>query len=126
MSVTALTDQQKSVLKANFNPNCLLNKFNPDSHIYKPVDKSDLAVYSTEFCFSSMGYYEIISLGIVSSIGPSDKNILASKKVRGMIKIYDVYKETTQKDFCNDNSYSSNGVFETPVKFKEQVSTIQT
>ncbi len=40
---------QKSLLKANFNPNSDLNKFNPDPSLRRLVDKSDLLVYSTEF-----------------------------------------------------------------------------
>jgi len=40
---------KKDMIKANFNPNSDLNKFNPNPTLWKSVDKMDLLVYSTEF-----------------------------------------------------------------------------
>ena len=43
------------VIKANFNPNLHLNELNPDENLYTRVDKTDLFVNSTEFCFVPSG-----------------------------------------------------------------------
>jgi hypothetical protein len=53
------------VLKANFNPNTHLNELNPDRPMYTHVDKSDLIVHSTEFCFVPLGRFDVESLGYV-------------------------------------------------------------
>src|SRR6185295_1640235 len=42
------------VLKANFNPNLHLNELNPNRNLFAQVDKTDLIVHSTEFCFTPM------------------------------------------------------------------------
>jgi hypothetical protein len=67
----------KSVIKANFNPNTRINRYNPNVPAYIPVDKSDLVWadptggsipvlkkgHTTEFCFDAMGTFEITTLG---------------------------------------------------------------
>ncbi len=73
-----LTNYKKAAIKVNANPNSRLTKFNPNKAFgarYGDTDKSDLGDWvpggsgdcgwTTEFCFSSMGYYEIESLGRV-------------------------------------------------------------
>ena len=81
---------------ANANPNSNLNKHAPDfpdSYLYQlwriqgnhektlfyRIDKSDLIVYTTEFCFYPTGYFEITSLASrgrqnISGRGPSKKS----------------------------------------------------
>jgi len=44
-----LKQAKRDLLKANFNPNSALNKFNPDRSQARLVDKSDLLAWSTEF-----------------------------------------------------------------------------
>lgn len=77
----------KGVLKANFNPNTRLNRYNPNPPAYVPVDKSDLVWaqtqiqlfkgHTTEFCFDTNGYYEITTVG---QIGPiSDRDVGAGR-----------------------------------------------
>ena len=67
----------KGVIKANFNPNTRISRYNPNSPVYVPVDKSDLVWadpagkpipflkkgHTTEFCFGPMGTFEITTLG---------------------------------------------------------------
>lgn len=95
------------VLKANFNPNCHLNETNPDENLFLRVDKTDLFVNSTEFCFMPTGYFEIEALGRV--VRPMDEKVkdvtlganklVAQAKVKAIYKLYDIFRETTQKQF---------------------------
>ena len=101
----------KSIIKANFNPNALVNSFNPSSAAWRPLDKSSL-VYPTDeqlmkvdttlgqsisvgdffqcqsvdFCYGPMGVYEITSVGEVA--GDEDPNLPPGKNrpVYGMWK----------------------------------------
>jgi hypothetical protein len=94
-------------IKANFNPNCHLNELNPDENLYLRVDKTDLEVMSTEFTFLPTGYFEVESLGRV--LRPKDPNtkdcyfgdndLVAQAKVTATYKLYDMYRETNQKQF---------------------------
>ncbi|MBI5366915.1 MAG: hypothetical protein HZA54_07745, partial [Planctomycetes bacterium] len=106
------------IIRANANPNSLSNKLNPGTPVYRPVDKSDLNyagadrfagvnpvgattafnVGTTEFCFSSMGYYEIRSLGRVTSNGGV---VRGQSQVRNVVRLYNVARLTTQADFTN-------------------------
>ncbi|MBI3272120.1 MAG: hypothetical protein HYZ53_24205 [Planctomycetes bacterium] len=99
---------QKSLVLANANPNARLNKFNSNEGLARNVDKLDLRYRSntsldnggtTEFCFSSMGFYEIESLGRVVQWDGNVQRILASKVASANCKIYDVARQTTQRDF---------------------------
>jgi hypothetical protein len=94
----------RSVLKANFNPNVLPNRFNPNKGAFQEIDKLSLfrleggnpqPSYTTEFCFSPMGRFEIISLGEIA--GPND--ILARSKIRKVVKLSEVVRHTTQAQF---------------------------
>ncbi len=105
---------------ANANPNSNLNKFHPDfpdSYLYSlwkkaanvtgkkyldyRMDKSDLVVYTTEFCFEPTGYFLIESLGRAIN----DENSLSDYYSSLVIKIFDIYKHTTQSDFLNNNTF---------------------
>lgn len=83
------------VLKANFNPNLNLNELNPNHNISSLVDKTDLLVNSTEFCFLPMGYFQIDSQGKYMAEGKT----ISSKKISSTLKFYDIHYETAQKDF---------------------------
>ena len=104
------TAQAKAdLVKANANPNTRLNDFNPNTLLFQLVDKSDLTVYTTEFCFQPQGFFEVESAGIVVRVdrdkvkkenGKSIKyTITGLQKMRQVLKFYDVYYETTQQDF---------------------------
>lgn len=92
------------VLKANFNPNLNLNELNPNKSIWTLVDKTDLIVNSTEFCFLPMGYFQVNSTGEHQVDGKT----IAAKTASCTVKLYDVYYETTQKEFY-EGKFSING-----------------
>ena len=122
----------KGVLKANFNPNTRLNRYNPNAPAYNPVDKSDLVWaqtrqeifkgHTTEFCFDTMGFYEITTLGryepvtkrqaeqprtSTGSRGPISSAMQTEqifvrpfdRKTRTIVKTFDVLRHTNQFHF---------------------------
>jgi hypothetical protein len=110
------------VLKANFNPNLHLNELNPDENLYLRVDKTDLVVNSTEFCFMPTGYFEVESLGRIVKARDSfqdpdaylvDTALVAQAKVTAVYKLYDQYRETHQKQFYAGDLPPRVGAFET-------------
>lgn len=94
------------VLKANFNPNLHLNETNPDANLHTLVDKTDLVVHSTEFCFMPHGYFAIDSIGRVvrprdtaDAYTASDCELIAESRMTVVVKLYDAVRQTTQKQF---------------------------
>jgi hypothetical protein len=88
------------VLKANFNPNLHLNELNPNRALFTHVDKTDLLVHSTEFCFTPMGIFEIESEGrIVRPLGGEEHETVALKKMFAAVKLFDAARETSQAQF---------------------------
>ncbi|MCH2372822.1 MAG: hypothetical protein MK538_01465, partial [Planctomycetes bacterium] len=81
----------KGVLKANFNPNTRITRYNPNSSVYNPVDKSGLVWaqdnfslfkgHTTEFCFDTNGFYEITTRGQIGEI--TDRILPPDNKRRG-------------------------------------------
>jgi hypothetical protein len=59
------------------------------------IDKTDLNRGTTEFCFDSAGIYEIQSLGQVCKRG----EMLAERKLQCLVRVYDVWRESTQRQF---------------------------
>ncbi len=94
------------LIKAMANPNTLLNKFNPNRVVTNWVGKEELTYYTTEFCFASMGYYEIESLGRVTGTGGVEA---ATRRIRTFVKLYDVLRHSTQADFQAAYSAGSSG-----------------
>ena len=95
-----LAQARADLIKANVNPNTLLNKFNPDRIINRLLDKSDLVTYTTEFCFTPRGYFEVESEGMVLRPSISGEMLLeADYLTRGVAKVYTIYNETSQSDF---------------------------
>lgn len=93
-------------IKANFNPNLHLNEVNPDLAINLLVDKTDLIQSSTEFCFNPTGTYEIESLGRVlrpegtqDAFTALDNTLMAQARASAVIRLFSVYRESSQKDF---------------------------
>ena len=94
-------------LKANFNPNLHLNELNPDSNLFQFVDKTDLITHSTEFVFLPCGYYEVEAIGyVVRPVGAyddvllaSDNQIIATKRVATVVRLFEVFRHSSQKDF---------------------------
>ncbi|MBI3269164.1 MAG: hypothetical protein HYZ53_09080 [Planctomycetes bacterium] len=111
--VPGVTKAVADMLHVNANPNTCLRKLNPelvvsDPNPYAPrdqitdLDKADLAAPdwtgTTEWCWGSMGYFELESLGRVWHAG----RILAEAKVSAVVKTHDLYRATTQADFEKD------------------------
>ncbi|HLX61249.1 MAG TPA: hypothetical protein VKX17_08195 [Planctomycetota bacterium] len=61
------------------------------------IDKSDLNRSTTEFSFDSNGIFSITSLGQVAK----DGDILSERRIDVLIKVYDVWRESTQRQFVN-------------------------
>jgi hypothetical protein len=113
-------------IKANFNPNLHLNELNPNASIYTMVDKTDLIKNSTEFCFLPTGYFEIESVGqilraewedgrfhispyllIMKDSFEHNNQIMGQRRLKVVLKLWDLYRQTVQQDFMA-GSYSSN------------------
>ncbi|KAF0240655.1 MAG: hypothetical protein FD180_4827 [Planctomycetota bacterium] len=87
---------QAEAIRANADPNSLLNDFNPDRNAWVPIDKTDLLSATTEFCFSSMGVFVVESLGrVLDKTG----QVLARHVVKAHVKAYEVWRETTESQF---------------------------
>ena len=109
------------VLKANFNPNLHLNELNPDDNMFQLVDKTDLFINSTEFCFLPTGHFEVESLGRVvrpATTGgdaylAGNNELVAQAKVVATYKFYDLYRETNQHQFYHGELSRVSGVPDT-------------
>ncbi len=84
-SAPGISTEKVKIIIANCNPNS---------------DKTGLTQFTTEFCFCSGGHYSIISTGEVRENG--DK--VSERKTKGIIKIYDIWNETTKEQFADDNA----------------------
>ena len=93
-------EPKRSILKANFNPNSDLNKFNPNLSMWRMVDKSDLLVYSTEFSLLPVHDHEVTSVGrVLDRLG----RLLAMRTARAWVSGPSVVRLSTQKEFvCAD------------------------
>ena len=59
------------------------------------IDKTDMNRSTTEFSFDSNGIFEIDSAGQVSRHG----ELLSERKIHALVKVYDVWRESTQRQF---------------------------
>ncbi len=86
----------RAILKANFNPNSDLNKFNPNATQWKMVDKSDLLQYSTEFSLQPLGALRVSSTGrVLDATG----GLLARQEMEAELGGPSVLRLTTQAEF---------------------------
>jgi hypothetical protein len=99
------------LLKANFNPNFTPNELNPDHNLYLMIDKTDLVVNSTEFCFLPTGLFSITSVGRV--VRPREwgnsttaqarsagvQEVVAQARIQAVVRSHDIYRETSQRHF---------------------------
>ena len=113
-----ISDGDAAIALANANPNTDLMRFNPNfswryKHVSKgnpndvsgydsngapyAVDKASLTVYTTEFSFNSGGYYEIESTGIARNAAGLQS---ATKSLRVCVKLFDIWRQTTQAQFA--------------------------
>lgn len=97
------------MLRAALCPSNISNRYNADYPYHLNVDRMDLTVTSAPVCFSSMGVYEVVSMGELlapapgaqqaTSSGAVDRLPVARRKVRSVVKIYDVWRHSSQADF---------------------------
>lgn len=85
------------VLKANFNPNLNLNELNPDRNLFLHVDKTDLLVHSTEFCFvPPTGCFSVESTGL--ALRP-DGSVGARRTARAVYQLWEAERQTSMAHF---------------------------
>lgn len=84
------------LLKAHFDPNTRLVKQIPDQLLWRWIDKSDLAVWSTEGCLASRGAFRI---GCVGRILSASGELLAASEMAVDLEAYRTLQQTTQADF---------------------------
>ncbi len=101
-----LLQAKRDLLKANFNPNGDLNKFNPNPSLWRSVDKSDLLIdfqnegYSTEFSLLPLQGFELQSLGRVLD---GRGRLLAQRRLTTSLAPPAVFRLSTQQEFvCED------------------------
>jgi hypothetical protein len=115
VSAATVTQDQAMAILANCNPNTDLNKFYPDFSNLRKFDKSDLTASTTEFCFSPGAVFTIESEGIV--LGPygtwtssTSPTVVATAKVRSVVRVFETYIETNQADFEADRIDASSTI----------------
>lgn len=91
-----VTEDQAAALVADAVPSLTTNKFFQMGSTWSAVDKTDLSYYTTETCFSSMGYFEIEALGRVMLPGSV---VRAEARVRTVARVYRVLRQGSQQDF---------------------------
>ncbi len=87
---------KRDILKANFNPNTDLNKFNPNLSMWKTVDKGDLLAYSTEFSLEPSQGFECVCVGRILGL---DGRVAATRSVRAQVGSAGLLRLTTQGEF---------------------------
>ncbi len=89
------------LLKANFDPNTMLNKELPDQLHWRWIDKSDLVVWSTEGSLGPTGTFKISSVGRVLD---GRGTMLAEREASAMVEAFSLLRQTTQQDFIAGRS----------------------
>ncbi len=102
----------KDTIMANANPNSRVNKFNPDRAMntrFGDTDKADLTRWTTEFSFNSNGYFQVESIGRVCGVplGNGAMPVIAEKKITTAVKVYEVYRVSTQREFIENRTSGS-------------------
>ncbi|MBI5367522.1 MAG: hypothetical protein HZA54_10835 [Planctomycetes bacterium] len=127
---------KKNVVKANANPNSHLNKFNPDLAFgtsYGETDKGDLVYvpngnvgWTTEFGFASNGYFEIESLGrVLGAAGAGEPaRVIAEKKISTMVKVSEVFRHSTQREFVVNRVGGGSGTATTYTLYPENLDDV--
>lgn len=88
--------------------------YNKDGNITDSADKG-LVNSTTEFSFNSGGYYEVQSTGTLRNpLG----NVVAQKNIGTVVKIFDIFRQTTQAQF-KDGSKTNVQTYPEPVEATE-------
>lgn len=120
----------KDLIKAIANPNTMVSKFGmPANHgggmapvgpgatlvrLPRMVDKSDITSLTTEGCFDAMGVFEITSIGMVMipEENPATAlRLVAAQTEQKVLKVYDVFRLSTQQDFEANRAFMVKGDF---------------
>lgn len=101
------TDVTKLGLERNV-AGIALDKRSPLVELPHLCDKSDLVRHTTEACFDAMGVYEITSLGLLYD---TDLNVAAAQTLQQVVRVYEVFRLTTQQDFETNRTFGYPGNF---------------
>ena len=69
------------------------------------IDKTDMNRSTTEFSFDSGGIFAIESTGVVVRRG----EVLSERKIEALVKVYDVWRESTQRQFVQGTFSKASG-----------------
>jgi hypothetical protein len=112
---SSLTQAQCDLIKAMMNPNSDILKCGGEINLgggngngLRLVDKADIVRATTEGCFDAMGIYEVTSLG---QLFDGDLNVIAEQSIMEVVKIYDIFRLTTQTDFEQNRVFGYPGNF---------------
>lgn len=103
----------RDILKANFNPNTIDNRFNPNRYARYRTVKSDFfdtvsgvwqRTHTTELQTLAGGTFDISSIGYV--IRRVDDEIVAIDYLRAELSLLEILTHTTQADFENTATYT--------------------
>lgn len=104
--LTGFNRYMADALLANFNPNSQLNDHNPDFHLFRHVDKSQLTKYSTEFSFVPTGYFHVRSLGACADDSGAQ---VAATEIDSVLKVFHLYRQTSQAQFMRGYEQNNPG-----------------
>lgn len=113
LSIAGLTQDHKELIKANVNPNSLVNRWLPNSERYFPIDKTDVVApdindatrgATTELCFSPSGIFEIQCIGRV--FHPTENFVLSDYNLHTIQRLYHPTQHTQQRDFFDGSTQS--------------------
>lgn len=133
--MNAILLRDKARLIAQLKPDTSLQGFNPNSILVRPLDKTRVGTPTTELSLVHSGYYEIDSLGIITGVASQsiDEDLLLQlgvqgtttvggelgrKEVTALVKIMDLFRHTTQKEFEDVGTTSVFKSFQTKSTFR--------
>ncbi len=98
------------MLRAALCPSNITNRYNADYPYHTNVDRMDLIATTAPATFSSMGRYQIVSIGEIlapdritgrteSGQAVADRTPIAQRKVRAVVEAYSVWRHSSQRDF---------------------------
>ncbi|MBI3268185.1 MAG: hypothetical protein HYZ53_04130 [Planctomycetes bacterium] len=91
-----LRQEWADAILANADPNFHPSRLNLERVLDAPIDKTDLAYRTTEFCLRPMGLYEITSLG---RLFRADGRGLAASQLSAVVRVFRNLYHTVQADF---------------------------
>ena len=95
----------RDLLRAALQPAPKVTKYNPDEAYWQAIDAMDVVYRVAPVCFHSYGLYEVTSLAEINGAvfnpqtGNYDDAPVASSSVRAVVKVMDIMRHHTQKDF---------------------------